>query len=56
MIVLLCYWWVLLWNVDTNKGVFAVLSTVELAGELCFLIPFCIVGILVFIKERKRKQ
>ena len=56
MISLLCYWWILLWDVNVNKGLFALLSTLELACELVFLVPFCIGGIYFYISERKRKQ
>ena len=56
MISLLCYWWMLLWDVNVNKEVFALLSTLELACELVFLVLFCAAAIPDFIIERKRKQ
>ena len=56
MVALLCYWWVLLWNVNIDKAVFACLSTIEMAFELFFLIPLCVVGILAFISERMKKD
>ena len=56
MIALLCYWWILLWDVNVNREVFALLSTLELACELAFLVPFCVGGIYSYISERKRKQ
>ena len=56
MISLLCYWWILLWDVNVNKEAFAVMSTLELAIELVVLVPFCIGGIYFYISERKRKN
>lgn len=56
MISLLCYWWILLWDVNVNREAFAVLSTLELAAELVFLVLFCATAIPDFIIERKRKQ
>ena len=56
MISLLCYWWMLLWDVNVNRELFALLSTLELACELVFLVPFCATEIYDFISERKRKN
>lgn len=56
MISLLCYWWMLLWDVNVNREVFALLSTLELACELVFLVIFCATEIYDFISERKWKQ
>ena len=56
MISLLCYWWMLLWDVNVTREVFALLSTLELACELGALIPLCIGGIYSDISERKRKK
>ena len=53
MISLLCYWWMLLWDVNVTREVFALLSTLELACELVVLIPLCIGGIYFYISERK---
>lgn len=56
MISLLCYWWILLWNVENvNKEMFAAFSTFEIAGELLFIIPFVAGGIYGLIVERKNK-
>ena len=53
MISLLCYWWVLLWDVNVNRELFALFSTLVLACELGALIPLCIGGIYFYISERK---
>lgn len=55
MISLLCYWWVLLWDVNVDKKLFALFSTLELACELAVLVTLCIRGIYFYISERKRK-
>ena len=56
MISLLCYWWILLWDVNVNRELFALFSTLEVACELVFLVLFCAVEISDFISERKWKQ
>ena len=53
MISLLCYWWMLLWDVNVTRELFALFSTLELACELVVLIPLCIGGIYSYISERK---
>lgn len=55
MITLICYLYILLWGVDVNKEGFALLSTLEIAGELIFLL--CISPIIVeWIIDRKRSK
>lgn len=44
MIIGLCYWWWLLWNIPYNIGTkftFATLSTFEIAFELIMIAIFC---------------
>ncbi len=40
MITLLCYWWILLWNIEVKKEVFAGMSTFEIAIELTLFFAF----------------
>ena len=55
MIVLICYLYILLWDVDVHKEVFALLSTFELAGELIFLL-FMSPIIVGWIIDNKRSK
>lgn len=56
MIMLLAYWYVLLWNVNTGtfhlKEFFCTFSTFELVGEMVLLV-IVLYGV---IEERKFKQ
>ncbi len=55
MIALLCYFWILMWNIENlDKGVFAFLSTSELACELVMLITFICVYLPDWIREHRR--
>lgn len=57
MIALLCYFWFLMWGIEnTDKTVFAVLSTFELAIELLFIIPVALVYIPDWISNLRRKN
>lgn len=50
MITVLCYLWSLMWDVETNKDVFAFLSTVELASELLVGLPILFIWIFTMGK------
>lgn len=57
MISLLCYWWILLWNIENvDKVLFAIFSTFEIAAELMFLIPFICVYLPDWIREHRRDK
>lgn len=44
MIALLCYLWILMWNVEIDKSIFAFASTFELAIELYMIIIIFIIS------------
>lgn len=43
MIALLCYLWILMWNVDVDKNLYANSSTGEIAIELFIIIWYFLV-------------
>lgn len=49
MIILLCYWYMLLWNVELDKMTFAAASAAEVFLELCGIL----IWFLIWFGERK---
>ena len=57
MISLICYFWILMWNIENvGKEGFAFMSTFELAFELIMLIVFGCPYLIDWIREHRRKN